>query len=548
MTVLHETDVDGVRCLWVDTGRPTLAARLAFRFGMVDEPVLESGWLHALEHLALEGRGGGRLEVNGSVGLLETEFVVHGPPDLVAAHLTEVAGWLAQPRFERLDMELGVLRAEAMLRGDAPVQRALGWRYGAGGPGLAAYGDCGLGSADRAGLEARARVAFARANAVLALDGPPPPGLRLALRDGPRVAVPVARPVETRPGHYPEPGGLIVSGVVPRSAAMSIGHDLLRQALADRLRDQEGAAYAPWSTYQPVDGSRAVVLGGSDLADRLRPESVSLGHHVLHGLAHDVAAERLDDLRDLRRQQLADPYQAFGVALRASSRVLSDEPVESIDDLRAELDGLQIDHVREAFAAVRRSVLIGAPAEAKGGPSLPLISMVSAPLRPTGDRFRSIDWPAPETTLTIGSGTVEMAERHEAMRVDLRDVAALLRYPDGTRFLLRRDGFGLNVDPAAWRHGERAVALIDDQVSGDLHLDMPERPVEARYTRSGAGNRARALLHVLVTSPVAATLLVLALATLILTVSVSMGAHVAFGPVAIGCFVTIRSIWKDRSS
>ena len=71
---MQQTTIDGVACFWVDTGRPTLTARLLFRAGSADEPLHESGWLHLLEHAVLHGRGGGTLHVNGFVSPLITAF------------------------------------------------------------------------------------------------------------------------------------------------------------------------------------------------------------------------------------------------------------------------------------------------------------------------------------------------------------------------------------------------------------------------------------------------------------------------------------------
>ena len=85
MVIVRESEVDGVPCFWVETGRPTLAARLMFRQGMADEPLHESGWLHLLEHMVLHGAGSGPLQINGSVSPLITGFDAHGP----AASVTE---------------------------------------------------------------------------------------------------------------------------------------------------------------------------------------------------------------------------------------------------------------------------------------------------------------------------------------------------------------------------------------------------------------------------------------------------------------------------
>src|SRR4051794_23017115 len=122
MVTVRESEVDGVPCFWVETGRPTLAANLLFRQGSADEPLHESGWLHLLEHMALHGAGRGSLQVNGSVSTLVTSFDAHGPPGAVAAHLTKLASWLRDPRVQGVERERGVLRAESGLRG-GPVVR-----------------------------------------------------------------------------------------------------------------------------------------------------------------------------------------------------------------------------------------------------------------------------------------------------------------------------------------------------------------------------------------------------------------------------------------
>lgn len=117
MFALHETEVDGVRCFWVETDRPTLSAQLIFRQGMADEWLNESGWLHMLEHLSLHGRGGGTLQVNGSVSLLHTSFTAHGPAERVGAHFSDLTQWLSAPTFHEFERERGVLQAESRLRG-----------------------------------------------------------------------------------------------------------------------------------------------------------------------------------------------------------------------------------------------------------------------------------------------------------------------------------------------------------------------------------------------------------------------------------------------
>src|SRR4051812_26766166 len=112
MVELHQTEVDGVPCFRVESHRPTLGASLIFRVGQGDETFATRGLLHLLEHACLHGRGGGALEINGSVNLLTTSFDAHGPVERVAGHLSDISRWLTDPDFRALEHERQVLRAE----------------------------------------------------------------------------------------------------------------------------------------------------------------------------------------------------------------------------------------------------------------------------------------------------------------------------------------------------------------------------------------------------------------------------------------------------
>ena len=309
MTTLHQTDVDGVQCFWVDSERPTLSAGLMFRCGIADEPLQESGWLHMLEHLALHDRGGGALHVNGSVTPLLTMFESHGPADQVVDHLTGVTRWLNDPELEELERERGVLRAEAATRG-GPVVRAFGWRYGAKGPGVVGMGESGLGRATPDALRARARQVFTQGNAALVLDGPPPASLSLTLPVGELRPPAPAVPCEDKlPAGYVDDAGVVISGVVPRSASATILPELLQRALRTEFRDIAGGSYAPWCTYEGVDQENALVIAGSDVSRELLPTLVRRTLKLVRRMADDgPEAGRLEEIIEARAQAMSDPY------------------------------------------------------------------------------------------------------------------------------------------------------------------------------------------------------------------------------------------------
>lgn len=490
MVELHQTEVDGVRCFWVETGRPTLAALLMFRQGMADEPLTESGWLHMLEHLSLHGRGGGALHVNGSVSLLHTTFDVHGPVDGVVDHLAGVTAWLQNPVFHEFDRERGVLRAEAAMRGGTGA-RAFGWRYGARGPGVLSHEEPGMGRATPERLAQRAWQVFTTGNAALVLDGPPPAGLRLTLPEGGLLKPgPAVACEDTLPAAYVEDGGLVLSGVVTRSATATIAQEILQRALRERLRDHEGAAYAPWATYEPVDGEHAVLLGGSDVLPDLLPTLADSILDLVQRLReHPVPDDWLRETLEAREQAMHDPYFATSLAARAAHYHLMGLPAQTHQEVLEELRATTNDGVRETLTELCDTLLLGVPGKTTWRDQLPMITYPETAPRQEGKGFRSVDWPASVEHLAVGPDRLELSVGTTARVVELDRAAGLFVFEDGGRYVIGDDGWGLHVVPSAWRHGPDAVRALDAAVPGHLHLPHPARTDPPRYTALSSTQR-----------------------------------------------------------
>src|SRR3954451_18779045 len=113
MNAVRETQIDGVLCFFVETGRPASAAHLLFRTGLADEPLPESGWLHLLEHLALLDRETLTRPVRGTTSMLLTRFDAYGTPEAVIEHLKALGRWMTSPDLRLLARERGVLQADA---------------------------------------------------------------------------------------------------------------------------------------------------------------------------------------------------------------------------------------------------------------------------------------------------------------------------------------------------------------------------------------------------------------------------------------------------
>lgn len=471
MVTVNETEIDGVRAFWVDSGRPTLAATLMFRVGSADATLRTSGWLHLLEHLALHGLPRGTLGVNGSVAPVLTTFSVHGPVDQVVAALSEVTRRLASPDLAELDRERRVLAAEAATRG-GPVQRALTMRYGARGPGLAGYDDLALGRATPEALVDLAGRAFCTGNATLALDGPPPEGMVLRLGDGPTWPLSPAEPVERPRAAYPDGSGLVLSGVVARTGAGTLVAPVLEDALRRRLRDQDGAAYSPYSIYEAVDAERALVVAGSDVSPSTAPSLLGNVIDLVDGLATTGPdPQALGDVLAAMRQGFTDPYAVGYLSHRAAAQALRGRPVEQLDQILAELDREDTETVRGALVELRDSLLVGAPPATAPHPRLRVIEQPESgePVRGT----RGVNWPADPTRISVRDSTIRVGDARGHVAYPLDDVAAYLTWETGARALILDDGWTLSLRPDAWARGPRVVEQVDALVREDLHLPQP---------------------------------------------------------------------------
>jgi hypothetical protein len=476
MTDLHQTDVDGVQCFWVDSGRPTLGCWLLFRSGSADEPLNESGWLHLLEHSVLHEKGGGALHVNGFVSPLITGFETHGPTPQVTRHLREVTAWLADPDLTDLNRERGVLRAEAGLRG-GPGERAFAQRYGSRGPGVLAMGEPGLGRATPDRLRELANRVFTQGNAALVLDGPPPDDLELRLRAGGLRPMAPAVPCEDQlPAWYVDPAGLVLSGVVSRTIAGTLLPELLQRDVRDRFRNQDGASYAPWSWYEGVDADNALVVVGADIAREGYRTLADRAAKLVRWLADDgPPADHLRELVESRVQTMNDPYNAVGVAARAAHEHLRGRPTLSHDQVIQELEAITVDEVREVAAEFRRTLMMGVPGASPAPQKMPQLTQPTNRGWVTGRRFRHRDWPAVSAYLVVDVADAHLVAEPEHQCYHADQVEGLHKFEDGGRHLTLSDGWGLTVHPEEWRGGPTLVAALDAMVPDDRHLPMPAR-------------------------------------------------------------------------
>ena len=217
------------------------------------------------------------LEVNASVGPTFTEFTASGPSALVGDHLERLCQALADPPLDRMPVEAPVVAAE--IDGDDGLHQALlAARYG--------FRDLGSGAVTGPGpdglrpeqVQAATRW-FVAQNAVLVVDGPLPPDLRLPLPSGgPRAHVRV--PPRRRTGSAAvvvDAPACMASLLLPPPDSMRLDElaaELVRQRLLDVVRHEKGLTYVVDDTVfvdvLHVDGG-----SGSDLMVGAEPWSHS---------------------------------------------------------------------------------------------------------------------------------------------------------------------------------------------------------------------------------------------------------------------------------
>lgn len=477
---LQTTHVEGVPTFFVDTGQ-TPTASLSFRAGLADETLTTHGWLHLLEHMAMHGRDNPHLQTNASVGLWVTDFSVSGESDDLVAFLNDLSRWLAAPDFGGLEHERKILMAESAQRPPSDFGTHLDYRYGARGVGLLPYREFGLNNAAEAGLSELAARFLVRGNASLALNCPPPDSLRLTLADGPRVPIPRAKglPIRT-PGHVQGSTRFLgVSGILHDSPTSPIVSEVLSRALTQKLRHDLGSSYGTTGVLERVDHEELMLCLSSDIVEESARSAVALAHGVLNDLASNGVNEAdFEGVRQRALRQLRDEPTGAWQAFNSAVAELRDDGPFDVELVQERLETLTREQVDTEIQGFVSSVLFSSPAGKESATFVPFLTgitehpMVGAPtvFAPwkVSDRSR----------LAISPSTVELTGNAVRHGRALGSVAALLKHPDGARTLVAEDGGSLHIETNLWRHGERAVAMLDEFIDPTRHVPMDPRDAD----------------------------------------------------------------------
>jgi predicted Zn-dependent peptidase len=476
---LHQTEIDGVPAVWAESDGP-FGASLSFRVGRADETLARSGLAHLVEHLALYAFGEDP-DHNGFVDGIRTVFHRTGDPEEIVDFFGELCPRLHALPLDRIETEKRILRSEAAGRNWTIHDRLADRRYGAASYGLGSYVELGLPALTGDDVSAWARRYASRGNAVLALTGPPPSGLKLELPHGSRVPAPaptIAAP--STPAWFVENlGGVALGMVVRRTHAASLLAAILERRLRRVLRFEQGLSYSPWTRYDRRDADHAhLVVMVDALAENFASARDGLLEVMTEIASRPPTVAELDELRREAAEWASTPAAAGYSVTAAAGNILLDRPFE--DDLQAVAarDAVSSEDVRlvaeealgTAIACVPPGIEMPEPWVRLPDASVDSVSgrshrRVAKKGTPDQRLFR----------LIAGDEGVSITDGKSHSTVRFQSCVAALAWPDGRRQLMGLDGVGVVVEPTVWQGGRSVVELIDTHVRPEQVVAQPAR-------------------------------------------------------------------------
>lgn len=478
-SLVHSTTLCGVPTIFAARPGPP-AAGLMFRVGRADETLADAGITHLVEHLAMFGRDGGEFHRNGATSDVVTQFGVVGEEPDVVSFLNHVSRTLRALPVERLDVEKGILRTEAMQRGSGAADFQRAERYGAAGPGVVPYGELGLHSIDAARVQAWADARFTRGNAVLWFTSDRIlQGLELQFADGMRIDVPQWAEV-----HRPRPafvrgadGGVLIDAVIERSPAAMMFCGVAQRMLFRALRLEGGHSYTADVDYEPLDADRArvtlfadalphayaaVAEGTVDVLQRLRAGDIE---------ERDLQAARANadhSRRHFSTDVAAIPSLAFNLLTRT--------PIRHPDAVAEEAEAVTVADI----ATIAEAFWDDAIAQIPDG-SLEHAGFEPAPRWSSevveGRRFPL--YGEPQFGLTIGDAGASLHAPDGDVTVRFAECVAYLTLPDGARTLIGADGFRVVIEPSQYFGLDpETMAALDARVPQGITIALPPRAEE----------------------------------------------------------------------
>ncbi|MEU8650990.1 insulinase family protein [Streptomyces sp. NPDC048737] len=478
--LISHTTVQGVPTLYTAGSGNEVSAGLFFRVGRADETLATAGITHLVEHLALHRLGLSDLHYNGATANAYTLFHVTGSEEEVVTHLNGVCAGLRDLPMDRLETEKEILRTEAASRGGGPHSPLALWRYGAQGYGLSSYNELGTWSLTPDQVRHWAETRFTRDNAVLWITGDHvPEGLDLGLPAGTRSPVPAATSaLPVTPAYiHGDDGHVVLTSVLPRSAAAAVFADVLGRALFHDLRQEGGYSYAAEADYSPRDAAFATLTAHADALPHKQDAVVGGFVDTLARLrAGRVEQSELDSARGKLLKVYDTPDLGAAVLPSYALSLLLGHPLLSPEQHRAELNAVTVADLHEVARQTWDSALLQVPGRGVDWAGFTLAPQ-SSPAAVTGTRHPSLE--DDRVALVIGAEGVTLETPKGPVTVRYDACAAMTARPDGARALTGLDGFAVTVEPTLFEGvtAER-VAALDAAVPAGCVVPMPARAPE----------------------------------------------------------------------
>ncbi|MFD3869822.1 M16 family metallopeptidase [Streptomyces sp. NPDC058623] len=472
---ITHTTVGGIPTLLAPGSGPVTAG-LLFRVGRADETLATSGITHLVEHLALHRHGMGDLHYNGATATLHTHFHVTGSPADVIEYLNGVCAALRDLPLDRLETEKDILRTEAAGRTNGPAHGMAPWRYGARGYGLTGFGEAGLRRLTAANVRDWARTRFTAENAVLWMTTDTvPEGLDLTLPTGTWHPAPEpTSALPTTPAHFVGgDGGMVLTSVIPRSAAGVLFTEVLGKQLFRDLRQKGGYSYTAAADYQPRDADHATVTAYADALPQQQDAMVGAFVDVLAALrAGRVEQADLDSVRAAALARADVPEPAVAALPSRALNLLLRRPTSTFAEARAELEAVTVADIGRVAREVWAGALIDVPTR-----GLEWAGTTAAPTRSedvvTGPRWSARD--DPRNAVIVGRDGISLVGPDTRITVRYADCVLLYAFPDGGRHLVGADGFTLTVEPTLFGITAAELAHLDAGVPPASVVRMPAR-------------------------------------------------------------------------
>lgn len=477
----------GVPVLWTEAPEPVVGALLV-RVGRADETLRTAGLTHLVEHLALFEVGRRPFQYNGQVEVAQTWFYAAGTVEEVAGFLGEVAAGLRELPLDRVDREKRILATEALRGQGGPDERLLGLRYGPVGYGLANHVELGLGWVGREEVAAWASERFTVRNAVAWLTAEPPESLDLSLAPGPRSDVPAPEPIPSlsTPCQLAEgSGGVAMSFVGSRTAALHAGSLIAAERAHARLRREAAVSYAPNVAYFPLDGRVAHVVLNADCKDQeaggVRDELL----RILDDLAeHGPSEAELEWDRMLLERALNESGWAPGLLDTTARSILSGAPPTSRAKLLREREELTREQVASALREAAESLLVLVPAGVSTRAARALAEYDVVNRTPLGGRRFPVvplwaQW-GERSEILVGPVGLEyrVTDPWKTMSWPFAECVAGVRLLSGSLNVIDRGGATVTVYPDRYVDGHDALGMILDALGDERIVPLTERERE----------------------------------------------------------------------